>query len=195
MLLAIAHGCFPYVCDCWVQLDDRYDRILFFELSGMGYPRHSIAKASSHTSEQWNPFQSSTSRDRFLSVAGSKVVTPFSQNAIFYDGVLIKRQIKTSPSLLLCSKQHGFILRLCWKSLSGQCFISQKITEKNERWTFSPLIKSRADLVLRGRPLFCISASLFSQRCFFYIPLGQKKLPAQPVSSRIIFRYKLRTMP
>ena len=38
-------------------------------------------------------------------------------------------------------------------------------------WTNSLLKKSRADLVLPGRPLFCISASLSSQRCFFYLSL------------------------
>ena len=53
-------------------------------------------------------------------------------------------------------KKRDFILRLCWQSLSGQSFVSQKITERNERWTVSPLKKSRANSVLPGRPFFCI---------------------------------------
>ena len=88
-----------------------------------------------------------------------------------FDDSLIKWQMRNNDLTTFMFKKRGFILRLCWKSLSGQCFVSQKTTEKNERWTVSPLKKRCADLASRGRPLFYISASLSSQRCFFYLSL------------------------
>ena len=50
-------------------------------------------------------------------------------------------------------------------------FRNAKKVGENDRWVVSPLIKSCADLPLVSRPLFCISASLSPQRCFFYLSL------------------------
>ena len=68
-------------------------------------------------------------------------------------------------------KKSGFILRLCWQSLSGQCFVTRKKSEKNDRWVVSPLIKSWADLALVSRPSIWISARLSTQSRIFYFPL------------------------
>ena len=64
-------------------------------------------------------------------------------------------------------KKSGFILRLCWQSLSGQCFVTRNKSEKNDRWVVSPLIKSCADLALVSRPSIWISARLSTQLCIF----------------------------
>ena len=103
-------------------------------------------------------------------VAGSQVITPTAENAIIRQPThkTIYAKLVLTTFML---KKRDFILRLCRKSLRGRRFVTRKTTEKNERWTFSPLIKSRADSVQPGRPLFCISASLSSQRCFFYFSL------------------------
>ena len=68
-------------------------------------------------------------------------------------------------------KKRSFILRLCRKSLRGRRFVTRKKVEKKMGWANSPLRKRRADFASRGRPLFCISASLSSQRCFFCLSL------------------------
>ena len=56
-----------------------------------------------------------------------------------------------------------FMLKKTWlyspfaqKKFERTTFRNAKKTERNERWTFSPLRKSRADSVLPGRPFFCI---------------------------------------
>ena len=85
--------------------------------------------------------------------------------------LLTNRQMRNNDLTPFMFKKSGFILRLCWQSLSGQCFVTRKKSEKNDRWVVSPLIKSCADLALVSRPLFCIPASLSSQRCFFYLSL------------------------
>ena len=107
-------------------------------------------------------------------VAGSQVITPTAENAIIRQSThkTIYTKLVLTTFML---KKRDFILRLCRKSLRGRRFVTRKITEKNERWTVSPLKKSRADSVLPGRPLFCISASLSPQRCFFYFSLNSLK--------------------
>ena len=103
-------------------------------------------------------------------VAGSQVVTPTAKNVIVWRNShksINKNRVLTTFML----KKRSFILPLCQKGLRGRCFAMRKKTEKNERWTFSPLRKSRADFASCGRPMFCISASLSPLRCFFYFSL------------------------
>jgi len=107
-------------------------------------------------------------------VAGSQVVTPTAKNVIVWRNShksINKNRVLTTFML----KKRSFILPLCQKSLRGRCFAMRKKSEKMMGWTVSPLKKSRADSVLPGRPLFCISASLSPQRCFFYFSINSLK--------------------
>ena len=97
--------------------------------------------------------------------------------ATIIDDLLANRQMRNNDLTPFMFKKSDFILRLCWQSLSGQCFVTRKKSEKNDRCVVSPLIKSCADLPLVSRPSIWISARLSTQSRFFifcYKPLNQR---------------------